>query len=342
MAARHEQSWKRPQAVSSPGFRTLMARYSHDTRAGNQGDVAKHSAFLEVLRHVTAETDTARFWYVDVHAAGPIHDLPKDGSWEKGVGSIPAGSLQSYIDSVFHCDSGHGNRYLGSSAMVYKWFRERGHQPPSMTLFDIDISVCHDLFEYYAARHEADPVLMSAMSGSPEQLLRVWNALEEDGKLMIVHGDGYRLTPHLLASEIRPNLALIDPPKVEVKKRKKGMRKWLECFPFVLLEQLEEARVPFMCWTPINALGDPKTAKNLTPPTRCMLTECRRKSSFRTMAICWGRKGGMNQTKGCQLTFFHSISQKALVALAAELRKMPGWDVEIASSTRSRQTRASS
>jgi hypothetical protein len=124
--------------------------------------------------------------------------------------------LADYIPFVFRRDTGLGVRYLGSSALVYEWFTDKVQRSPSMTLFDIDIGVCHDLFEYYALVHEADSVLLSSAGRNFACPPLLWSSLGDREKLMIVHGDGYKLFPQFLDKGLRPDLVLVDPPKIEI------------------------------------------------------------------------------------------------------------------------------
>jgi len=58
--------------------------YNHSRKAGNRGDVWKHSVLLALADSVGATSDT--FQYVESHSGAPVHELGRNGEWKHGVG----------------------------------------------------------------------------------------------------------------------------------------------------------------------------------------------------------------------------------------------------------------
>ena len=66
--------------------KTLMGYYDHSRKAGNRGDVWKHSVLIAVADTMGSKADSFR--YVECHAGAPIHVLTENGEWRGGVGTI--------------------------------------------------------------------------------------------------------------------------------------------------------------------------------------------------------------------------------------------------------------
>ena len=66
--------------------RSPAMTYDHSRKAGNRGDVWKHSVLM-ALADVMDGND-GRFRYVECHAGAPIHDLSENREWRRGVGTI--------------------------------------------------------------------------------------------------------------------------------------------------------------------------------------------------------------------------------------------------------------
>ncbi len=78
--------------------------YDHHTKAGNQGDVAKHPALIAALDGVLKQETNARgeatsspFSYLDIFAGHPWHplldedevpDIQKRFEWKQGIGAL--------------------------------------------------------------------------------------------------------------------------------------------------------------------------------------------------------------------------------------------------------------
>jgi 23S rRNA A2030 N6-methylase RlmJ len=60
--------------------------YDHSRKAGNRGDVWKHSLLLELAD--VLPTRSGVFKYVESHSGSPVHELRPGGEWERGVRSI--------------------------------------------------------------------------------------------------------------------------------------------------------------------------------------------------------------------------------------------------------------
>jgi 23S rRNA (adenine2030-N6)-methyltransferase len=77
IAVTMEHSRYRPEATPD---------YSHRFHAGNIGDVWKHCALIEVLRHAAASARHVTF--IDTHAGEGSYRLGPTGEWSEGVGRL--------------------------------------------------------------------------------------------------------------------------------------------------------------------------------------------------------------------------------------------------------------
>ena len=86
--------------------------YDHSRKAGNLGDVWKHSVLVALADVVSGNSEPFR--YVECHAGAPIHDLTKNVEWRRGVGTLTR-------------DASGDSRY---AAMAEEWL-ERQRYPAS-------------------------------------------------------------------------------------------------------------------------------------------------------------------------------------------------------------------
>jgi 23S rRNA A2030 N6-methylase RlmJ len=225
--------------------------YDHSAKAGNEGDVAKHVALLEALAFLSKEwPDQEPFWYLDTHAARAVHRLTPNGEWGKGIGSLSKihtlpERINEYLGLSFLNKTGFGGQYLGSTAIASHSLHQSLNRMPWLTLCDVNLAACVDLYAYFTTIQAADPLLLSEKLGSSATRIRqVWNSLG-DARAMIVNMDGYTIASQLISLEFKPSLVFIDPPTI------KKDREYLE----PLLDSLHENAVPFVCWTPLMTHG---------------------------------------------------------------------------------------
>lgn len=92
-------------------LRNPMA-YDHSRKAGNLGDVWKHSVLVALADVVSGNSEPFR--YVECHAGAPIHELTKNAEWRRGV-------------DTFTREASGRSRY---AAMAREWL-ERKRYPAS-------------------------------------------------------------------------------------------------------------------------------------------------------------------------------------------------------------------
>jgi 23S rRNA A2030 N6-methylase RlmJ len=85
--------------------------YSHSRKAGNQGDVWKHTVLTAVADAIELGDEVL---YVESHSGAPVHQLVAGGEWHRGAGRV-AGATAG--------DFAYG-------AEVARWIR-RGQYPAS-------------------------------------------------------------------------------------------------------------------------------------------------------------------------------------------------------------------
>ena len=60
--------------------------YNHSRKAGNRGDVWKHSVLVALADAMRG--NGGPFRYVECHAGAPIHELSENGEWRSGAGTV--------------------------------------------------------------------------------------------------------------------------------------------------------------------------------------------------------------------------------------------------------------
>lgn len=208
--------------------------YDHRFHAGNPGDVWKHVAWLAAL----AAHKHERVLVVDVHAGRGAYQLPRDGGeWTTGVARLwaafpPGSSTGSGAVDRYLAKIGRGPRYPGSPALALT----------AMGRSDRLVAI------------EADPDTAGALRAE----------LKPDGRVRVVHGDGWTVDPRSLGEPADARqITLIDPPFSErtdwtavvgatARAHAAGsavllwypVKRWSR--PTAMLDGLREAGVPFV------------------------------------------------------------------------------------------------
>lgn len=87
--------------------------YDHSSKAGNLGDVWKHSVLVALVDAVPKKSESFR--YVECHAGAPIHKLTEKGEWSRGVARIARNAA---------CDSAYATmarNWLGRNLYPASW-----------------------------------------------------------------------------------------------------------------------------------------------------------------------------------------------------------------------------
>ncbi len=163
--------------------------YSHRLHAGNVGDVWKHCALVEVLRHVAATA--GRVVYLESHAGEGGYALGPTGEWSEGIGRLWAGGAD-------------GPQALAAYLALCRRLGKGDDRP---------------------VRYPGSPAFAAAVLG-PDARLELWERdrgsferlsahLIGDARAQPTHGDGLgNLAPalHAAAAAAASVVALIDPP----------------------------------------------------------------------------------------------------------------------------------
>ncbi len=112
--------------------------YDHSRKAGNRGDVWKHSVLM-ALADVMGGNDRS-FRYVECHAGAPIHELSKNGEWRGGAGTIRKTAWDDSPYAAMATGWLASNRYPASWVFVAERLAKR-FQHVEIDLFDSDSQV---------------------------------------------------------------------------------------------------------------------------------------------------------------------------------------------------------
>ena len=162
--------------------------YDHQRKAGNVGDVWKHTALCEVVSGlVQGLAKDEDFRYLDTHCGRPAYDLTTDpGESATGIGRFFT-SPGDYPDCIYK-----------SVILTPQRIEERSY-PGSLTLV-------RDI-----ARNSGRSCTMHAWDVDKE----VVAAAHAGGFPDVEHGDGYAGAADILGKTNPPHLMLIDPPYKE-------------------------------------------------------------------------------------------------------------------------------
>lgn len=193
--------------------------YDHGTKAGNQGDVVKHTLLAGLLHRMPASSEEP-FFYVESHAGAFEHVLAPDGEWRCGVGAVATSAKAAATVYGRHVLPGlrvDGGRYPGSAALAERVLSAR----------DLRVhTLLHDI------RADVGASLSAAGAGAAvTRTVRI--------------ADGYRgAREALLQTGEKPSFVFIDPPGYE---------------PDAVTDLLQLARelhVPALAWLPVLAGPD--------------------------------------------------------------------------------------
>ena len=112
--------------------------YTHSTKCGNPGDIAKHPLLPRLVQHLSEENASSLFLYADTHTARPTYVLERNGEWEHGIGefynrlqslsnvSTDFPNLKPYLDLCLNEPPRPGSEYPGSSGLVFRMLKGLG------------------------------------------------------------------------------------------------------------------------------------------------------------------------------------------------------------------------
>ncbi len=128
--------------------------YDHNVKAGNQGDVIKHTALIAAASVLMAKVKDT-FHYADTFAGYAYNPLKSDGEWRNGIGvSHDSGFTYEsptvkFWQELWECKFGlRGSVYPGSSLFMFKLCMGKGIAFKAR-LWDISPAVISQLVTFY-------------------------------------------------------------------------------------------------------------------------------------------------------------------------------------------------
>jgi len=154
--------------------------YDHNEKAGNPGDVIKHTALIAAA-DVIMQNNNQSFQYADTFAGYAYNPIRSKGEWQNGIGNIsqanikPSNSAVRFWQSLWQCDEGlPGSVYPGSSTFIRK-LCIKNHLSFNATLWDISPTVISQLMQVYGPDeveiHPRSATLCDFYSVKPDLLL---------------------------------------------------------------------------------------------------------------------------------------------------------------------------
>lgn len=199
-----------PNALSfMPGLDS-MSPYNHSRKAGNEGDVWKHSVLLAVAGTMPVGEQVL---YVESHSGAPMHRLADGGEWQRGVGRVATSSA---------CASEY-------RSAVLPWVR-RHEYPASWVL----------VASQFAGRAKSVRLNLADTSDEVALAWQQGNAslLPENVRMEFEQSDGFELAIRVE----RPTLVFLDPPFADRE------REWQLLAGTCM--HLRDKGVPFCAWYP--------------------------------------------------------------------------------------------
>jgi len=212
--------------------------YDHNEKAGNQGDVVKHTALLAAADAIL-KTSRGDFDYADIFAGYAFNLLQSTGEWRYGIRNFRQSSCSdnpnvTFWRDLWDCKSGLlGSVYPGSSLFIFK--------------------LCMSQTRNFRARlWDTSPVVIA-------QLMEMY-----DKQQVMIHP-----RPAIPNDFIdrKPDLLLIDPPGLRTKSKKQypdltELLCFFDIVPNVIL------------WFPMTAQGKgspaPETEPSLEAKNKCI------------------------------------------------------------------------
>lgn len=260
--------------------------YDHNDKAGNQGDIVKHTALLAAGDALMADSDGA-FQYADTFAGYAYNPLRADGEWRYGLaviarrGRTSNNSAVNFWRELWACKPGlRGSVYPGSSLFMLKLCLSKS-RPFRARLWDTSPAVVAQLMNAY------------------------------DINEVTIYPRPARIDDF---SNYQPNLLLIDPPGLQTQSKKEypDLKDLLEFFGSV--ENV-------ILWFPITAQGAGSPAPE-TEPSRTARSDC----LARGLSLTSVRWSGGIRTCGCRLAYkLSSNAASRLRAAVDDVAALMDW-----------------
>ena len=128
--------------------------YDHNQKAGNPGDVIKHTALIAATDAIM-QKHKGPFHYADTFAGYAYNPIRTTGEWQNGIGVITQSAIKldnaavRFWQSLWQCDVGlPGSVYPGSSTFIRKLCLKNGLQLKA-SLWDLSPTVISQLAQAY-------------------------------------------------------------------------------------------------------------------------------------------------------------------------------------------------
>ena len=261
--------------------------YDHNVKAGNQGDVVKHTALIAAAGAMITASG-GDFHYADTFAGYAFNPLRSTGEWRYGIGKLwQSGSTCDNINvnfwrALWDCKHGlFGSVYPGSSLFIFKlcMFKTRNFRA---RLWDTSPAVIKQLMEAY----DKQQVTIYPRPARPVDF-----------------------------TDRKPDLLLIDPPGIRTESNKQypELTELLNFF-----DKVENA----IFWFPMTAQGKgspaPETKPSLKAKSECL------SHRLSVTSVRWSN--GI-RTCGCRLAYrLPDAAPDALRYAVDEVVRLMKWD----------------
>lgn len=237
--------------------------YDHNRKAGNQGDVIKHTALIAAADTLMMQCD-GKFEYADTFAGYAFNPLTSDGEWRYGIAAsgrsdhTPRTAAVTFWRDLWSCRVGlRGSVYPGSLTFILKLCLQNN-------------------LSFHARLWDTSPAVIA-------QLMNSFTADEAD-----IYPRSAKTTDF---SGMKPNLLLIDPPGLRTPSKKEypdleDLLRFFEVIENVIL------------WFPITAQGSGSPAPE-TEPSKAARSQC----LARDLCVTSVRWSGGIRICGCRLAY---------------------------------------
>lgn len=237
--------------------------YDHNRKAGNQGDIIKHTALIAAAETLMMQCD-GKFEYADTFAGYAFNPLTSDGEWRYGIAATersnhtPSTAAVTFWRDLWSCRVGlRGSVYPGSATLILKLCLQKN-------------------LSFHARLWDTSPAVVA-------QLMNAFNAYEAD-----IYPRPAKIEDF---SDMKPHLLLIDPPGLRTPSKKEypDLEDLLHFFKVT-----DNA----ILWFPITAQGTGSPAPE-TEPSKAARSQCLAHELWVT-SVRWS--GGI-RTCGCRLAY---------------------------------------
>ena len=261
--------------------------YDHNKKAGNQGDVVKHTALIAAA-DALINTSSGDFDYADAFAGYAFNSLQSTGEWRNGISVLWQSGCRcdnanvTFWQDLWACKPGLlGSVYPGSSIFILKRCMSKGRIFRAR-LWDTSPAVIAQLMETYKNQQVTiypRPAILNDFAGR------------------------------------KPDLLLIDPPglRTESKKQYPDLTELLYFFDKVTNAIL---------WFPITAQGKGSPAPETEPSLKA-----KRECLSHGLSVTSVRWSNGIRTCGCRLAYcLPNAAEHALTASVDDVAALMGWD----------------